>query len=108
MNIEKNDAPEYPVGERIKYFRTQKGISTNKLANLSGISQSYLRDVELQNKNPSVEIVHLLCKALGITLSQFFDDGSQNLLNNDPLVQRIYQLNSKQREALLAFLNTIS
>ena len=39
------------IGYLIKQFRTSKGYSVNKLANMSGISQSYLRDVELGNKN---------------------------------------------------------
>ena len=43
------------VGERIKELREKRGLTVNKLANLAGISQSYLRDVELGNKNPTVE-----------------------------------------------------
>ena len=78
-----NNQPEYPIGERIKYFRMQKGYSTNKLANESGISQSYLRDIELQNKNPTVEIIYLICKTLGITLKQFFDDDTSLALNSE-------------------------
>ena len=105
MNPDKQ--PEYPIGERIKYFRMQKGYSTNKLANESGISQSYLRDIELQNKNPTIEIIYLICKTLGITLKQFFDDSTTDTINNDPLVQKIYQLNSEQRETLLSFLKTM-
>ena len=42
------------VGERIKELREKRGLTVNKLANLAGISQSYLRDVELGNKNPTV------------------------------------------------------
>ena len=102
-----DNQPEYPIGERIKYFRMQKGYSTNKLANESGISQSYLRDIELQNKNPTIEIINLICKTLGITLKQFFDDDTSDSINNDPLIQKIFQLNSEQRETLLAFLKTI-
>lgn len=102
-----NNQPEYPIGERIKYFRMQKGYSTNKLANESGISQSYLRDIELQNKNPTVEIIYLICKTLGITLKQFFDDDTSDSISNDPLIQKIYQLSPEQRESLLAFLKTI-
>ena len=41
------------VGKRITFFRTAKNYSVNKLATLSGISQSYLRDIELGNKNPN-------------------------------------------------------
>lgn len=97
---------EYPIGDRIRFFRERKGISTNKLANLAGISQSYLRDLELGNKNPTVEIVFQLCKVLEITLKEFFDDESATLIDN-PLMARIYRLTSTQREALLSFLNTI-
>ena len=79
---------------------------TNKLANLAGISQSYVRDIELGNKNPTIEVLFQLCQALGISLKDFFDDESLNL-TNDPLIQRIYQLNASQKESLLAFLNTI-
>ena len=52
------------VGKRITFFRTAKNYSVNKLATLSGISQSYLRDIELGNKNPTIEILSYICEAL--------------------------------------------
>lgn len=107
MNENKREQPQLPIGEKIKYFRTQKGISTNKLANLAGISQSYLRDVEMDNKNPTIEVLYLICQALDISIIQFFDDDTSKLLSDDPLIRRIYQLTPKQKAALLAFLQTI-
>ena len=101
-----HESYEYPVGDRLRFFREQMQISTNKLANLAGISQSYVRDIEMGNKNPTIEVLFQLCKALDISLRDFFDDDNKVLLN-DPLSTRIYRLNSVQREALLAFLNTI-
>lgn len=101
------EPPIYPVGNRISYLRQQKNISVNKLANTAGISQSYLRDIELENKNPTIEIIALICQALGISLKDFFDDDSAATLQNDPLLQRIYKMNPKQREALLNFLDTM-
>ena len=101
-----HESYEYPVGDRLRFFREQKQISTNKLANLAGISQSYVSDIEMGNKNPTIEVLFQLCKALDISLRDFFDDDNKVLLN-DPLSTRIYRLNSVQREALLAFLNTI-
>ena len=101
-----HESYEYPVGDRLRFFREQKQISTNKLANLAGISQSYVRDIEMGNKNPTIEVLFQLCKALDISLRDFFDDDNK-LLINDPLSTRIYRLNSVQREALLDFLNTI-
>ena len=101
-----HDSYEYPVGDRLRFFREQKQISTNKLANLAGISQSYVRDIEMGNKNPTIEIIFQLCRTLDISLKDFFDDDS-SLLSEDPLITRIYRLNTDQREALLTFLNTI-
>ena len=45
------------IGTRISYFRNAKQYSVNRLATLAGISQSYLRDVELGKKNPTVEVL---------------------------------------------------
>ena len=43
------------VGMRIVELRHQRGITTNKLANLCGLSQSFVRSVEIGEKNISVE-----------------------------------------------------
>lgn len=95
------------VGKRITKLRTAKGYSVNKLANLSGISQSYLRDVELGNKNPTIEIMSLVCQTLGITLKEFFDDQTVSMIESDQLFAKIYQLKPNQRQALLDFLRTM-
>ncbi len=95
------------IGKRITYFRTMKGYSVNKLANLSGISQSYLRDIELGNKNPTVEILSLICDTVGISLKDFFDEQIESKLTSDPLFAKIYQLNSKQRQTLLDFIDAM-
>ena len=95
------------VGARITFFRQQKNYSVNKLANLAGISQSYLRDVELGNKNPTVELLSLVCEALDISLKDFFDDGTMKTLAEEELMRQIYQLSGDQRERLSEFLNTM-
>ena len=95
------------VGERIKYFRTIKGYTTNKLANMAGISQSYLRDVELGNKNPTIEVLSYVCDALDISLHDFFDEQTLNTIQKDPLIEKIYQLSPEQKKHLLNFLNSI-
>lgn len=95
------------IGKRITYFRTAKGYSVNKLANLSGISQSYLREVELGNKNPTIEILSFICDTLEITLKDFFDEQSKSEMETDPLIAKIYQLTPEQKNALLVFLETM-
>ena len=96
------------VGSRIANFRTAKHYTVNKLATLAGISQSYLRDVELGKKNPTVEVLSYICEALDISLSEFFDDEAQKKFTEDPLINTIYQLNAEQRNTLLSFLHSLN
>ena len=76
------------VGLRIKELREIKGYSVNKLANMAGVSQSYLRDIEQGNKNPTVSFLSLLCEQLDITLKDFFDDTFETQFFNEPLIKK--------------------
>ena len=59
-------------GKRIKELRKAKGLSTNKLSNDAGLSQSYVRNLEEgKYDNPTVESLQLICDALGITFEDF-------------------------------------
>ena len=95
------------VGKRISFFREQKGMTVNKLANKAGISQSYLRSIELEEKNPTVEFLSYICEALDISLKEFFDDDVEQELKDDPILQEFYQLTPKQREALRQFIDAM-
>lgn len=91
------------IGARIRYFRERKNITVNKLANLSGVSQSYLRDVELNNKQPTVEYLEYICFGLGITLKDFFN-------TDEPLSefeQAVSKLTAEQKELLIKFINSL-
>lgn len=92
------------IGERIKELRLKKGITVNKLANLSGVSQSYLRDIELGNKQPTVEYLSYICDALGISLSRFFSD-EKEINELDILLDN---LTEKQKSLLAEFLKSIT
>lgn len=98
----------FPLGKRITQLREQRGFTINSFSHHTGISQSYLRDLELGNKNnPSVEIIYIICDRLGISLKDFFDMESPAGKKSDPLSLRINQLDVEQKDALLAFLNTV-
>lgn len=96
------------VKERIRYFREKKGMTVNKLANEAGVSQSFLRDIELGNKKPTVETLSALCWPLGITLKEFFDDGSPSPRLEDGLEEAIFKLSPEQRKRLADFLNSMT
>lgn len=91
------------IGARIRYFREKKNITVNKLANISGVSQSYLRDIELNNKQPTVEYLEYICFGLGITLKDFFStDEPQNELE-----QAVSKLTPEQKDLLIKFINSL-
>jgi transcriptional regulator with XRE-family HTH domain len=62
------------TAERIILLRTKKNYSTNKLAQLAGIGQATLRDIEIGKKNPNVTTLEKICQALEISLAEFFTD----------------------------------
>ena len=89
------------VASRIIYLREQKGLTTNKLANMAGISQSHLREIELGLRNPTVETLSYFCDALGVTLEEFFRE------INPYLMSALTRLNDKEQMALANFLNAM-
>lgn len=59
------------VAARLIALREARGYTTNRLANLAGVSQSFVRDIERRAKRPTVETLSLLCDALGVSLRDF-------------------------------------
>lgn len=95
------------IAKRIIFLREQKRYTTNKLALKAGISQSFLRDLELANKKPTVETIRVLCETLGISLRDFFDEETENAIMNDNLLRAIYRLTPEQRLKLTEFLELL-
>lgn len=55
-------------------LRVAKGWSQTKLAEASGVSQTYISDLEAGKKNPTVLILQKLAKALEVPISQLLDE----------------------------------
>lgn len=62
------------VGNKIKRFRTVRGWSQEKLALQAEINTAFLGHLERGLKVPTVTTLQKITDALGITLSEFFDD----------------------------------
>ncbi|MEL7568368.1 MAG: helix-turn-helix transcriptional regulator [Eubacteriaceae bacterium] len=57
---------------RLKEFRTSHRWSQGYLAELSGVSQAYISELEAGEKQPTLPIVAKLAKALGIHVTELF------------------------------------
>ena len=96
------------VGNRIKQLREAKGWTTNRLANRCGISQSFLRSVERNEKGISVASLSIVCDELGLSLKAFFDVPGETGAPGDDLLRQIEQLTAEQRKALAVFLDAMT
>ena len=61
------------LGQRIRNYRTAKGLSQEKLAELSGCHHTYIGQLERGEKNATVESIEKISSALGISLSTLFE-----------------------------------
>lgn len=107
--MKENNSIGFNISKRITYYRKLHGMSVNKLATSAGISQSYLRNLELNiSGNPSVDTLQYICDALGITIRDFFDDDLFNTSSTDDLIKDIMRLNTEQKKILSQFIRTFT
>lgn len=62
------------IGNKIHEYRTEKGISQNKLAKLAGVSQAGLSAIESSTKSPSISTVERIAKALNVSVAELMGE----------------------------------
>lgn len=65
------------IGRNILYFRQQQGLTQQQLADVLSINKMAISNYEKGKRQPSIETVKAICKALDISLMQFmaYSDG---------------------------------
>lgn len=58
------------IGKSIRYYREQKDVSQQWLADAIGVSKMTVSNFENDKRYPNVEMVKKICEALGITLGK--------------------------------------
>lgn len=85
------------IGQRIRNYRTQKGLSQEKLAELSGCHPTYIGQLERGEKNATLESVEKIASAMDISLSELFDKLGKSGGNN--IAAKCYDLVASKNEA---------
>ena len=57
------------IGERIKYFRTDRGLTQAKLAELTGIHPVSIRKYEINKMQPQLEQIERIASALNVNIN---------------------------------------
>ena len=70
------------IGDRIKRYRGDAGLSLSQLAISAGVSKGYLWSLEnAPDKRPSAETLYAIANALGVTMSSLL---GRRLVANQP------------------------
>ena len=86
------------VGQRIRNYRNQRGLSQEKLAEISGCHPTYIGQIERGEKNATIESIEKISSALEISLATLFEKiGNEGSENDIPL--KCYELLQSKSEA---------
>jgi len=72
------------IGAHIRKWREERNLSAEELAELSGLSNSFIKSLEEENLLPSVSPLLKIARALGVRLGTFMDDQ----ITKDPILTR--------------------
>ncbi len=61
------------LGQRIRNYRTSKGLSQEKLAELCSCHPTYIGQIERGEKNATIESIEKISVALNVSLSELFE-----------------------------------
>jgi transcriptional regulator with XRE-family HTH domain len=78
LNYERRFQPV--IGKRLRFLRREKNYSLRKLAQLTGLSHSFICDIEQGRCNPSIENLRVIASALESKAEFFLHD---MVANND-------------------------
>ncbi len=98
------------IAKRLKNARKSKDISVYKLSQLSGVSETHIRDLERGDRNPSLDTLDRLAKPLGLSLADLLNEtGEVSYLNKaeKELVKCFRMLSDEKADKLLDFLKTL-
>ncbi len=71
------DPRERTVGQRVRKYREAQGYSLTDLARASGVSRSYLYQVESGESSPTEEKLVALARALGVSASDLLGESAE-------------------------------
>ena len=92
------------VLKRIEELRIKKGWTMYKLSNEADLTPSTLANMYARGTGPSVATLTNICWALGISLSDFFKENSEEADKNT-LVRKFDKLNDEQQKAVITIID---
>ena len=97
------------IKQRLRYFMNERNWSEYRLAIECGLSQSTISNIFARNTTPSCATLEIICKAFGITMSQFFSENELVELTSEQ--KRMFKaweaLSAEQKEVLYSLIEVM-
>ncbi len=94
--------------KRLKEFMDARGWSSYRLAGEAGLSHSTVSNMFERNTMPSIHTLEALCRALGITMAQFFDtEDTKEKDGYEVLFEKWSRLSARQKQCLLEIMDVM-
>lgn len=83
------------VSTTLKKLRKENKLTLKELSLKSGVSVSFISDIENMRRNPSIETLESLAKALNVSINLFFD-AEQNKFNKNSSIEKDFPIIPKK------------
>ncbi len=104
-----NDIKEI-FGQRVRYYRKNRGLSQEQLAEMCDLHPTYIGQLERGEKNASLETIMRVCSGLSVSPEVLFENISPE--ETETLPQKIYNLvismPREKQEAIYEIIRKIS
>ena len=91
------------LGLRIRYYRKQRGLSQEKLAELCSLHPTYIGQIERGEKNATIESLYHIAKGLNISLGELLTHLGDLLSPSEYIPQNDASFTGKTGAALLHY-----
>lgn len=94
---------------RIRQLLEERGWTEYRLSKESGLAQTTISNIFKRNTEPTIPTLEAICTGFGITLAQFFSDGTTVELTREQrdLFDRWVSLTAEQKKVFYDLIKTM-
>lgn len=92
---------------RLIKLRTEKGVSARDMSLSIGQSAGYINALENRSCFPSMQVFFYICEYLGVTPSEFFDDGNNRPTEHKEMIDALNALDEENFQNVKAIIKAL-
>ncbi|WP_373216231.1 helix-turn-helix domain-containing protein [Ruminococcus sp. 5_1_39BFAA] len=93
--------------QRLAKLRMEKGVSARDMSLSIGQSAGYINALENRNGFPSMQVFFYICEYLGVTPSEFFDEGNEHPTEFQELIEDLSALDPECLKNVKAIIKSL-